>query len=50
VLNVKLNINWGAREHRFREVMNPYVGERLPGWKPKINLFEGIGLMLEGWA
>lgn len=28
--NVKLNINWGGRPYRTREVMNPYLGETLP--------------------
>lgn len=28
--NVRLNINWGARPYRLREVMVPYVGNRLP--------------------
>lgn len=46
-LNMKLNINWGAREYRFREIMKPYIGERLPGWKPTVNLYEGINLMIK---
>lgn len=33
--NVKLNIEWGALPYREREVMNPYVGNVLPGWKPQ---------------
>lgn len=32
--NVKLNINWGGRPYRQREVMIPYVGNVLEGWKP----------------
>ena len=32
--NVKLNIEWGARPYRVREVMTPYKGNVLPGWKP----------------
>lgn len=47
VLNVKLNINWGARKYRLREVMNPYIGTRLPGWEPKVNLHEGISMMMK---
>lgn len=34
--NVKLNINWGARDYRMREVMKPYVGNVLEGWKPNM--------------
>lgn len=33
--HVHLNIKWGARPYRVREVMNPYKGNVLPGWKPK---------------
>lgn len=41
--NVKLNINWGKRPYRTREVMKPYQGgEILPGWIPKITLEEGL--------
>ena len=32
--NVHLNIEWGARPYRVREVMTPYKGNVLPGWKP----------------
>lgn len=40
---VQLNINWGKRQYRTREVMKPFdEGERLPGWCPRINLKEGI--------
>lgn len=35
--NVHLNIEWGARPYRVREVMKPYKGNVLPGWKPKKN-------------
>lgn len=31
--NVKLNIHWGGRPYREREVMTPYVGNKLPGWE-----------------
>lgn len=34
--NVKLNINWGARPYRQREVMKPYIGNVLEGWEPKM--------------
>lgn len=31
--NVCLNIQWGERGYRQREVMKPYVGNVLPNWK-----------------
>lgn len=33
--NVRLNIEWGARAYRVREVMKPYKGNVLPGWEPR---------------
>jgi nucleoside-diphosphate-sugar epimerase len=42
-LNVKLNINWGEREYRNREVMVPWSGEQvLKGWHPEIDLKTGL--------
>lgn len=39
----KLNINWGGRGYRPREVMTPWgKGGKIPGWKPKISIEEGI--------
>jgi nucleoside-diphosphate-sugar epimerase len=41
--NVSLNINWGKRSYRLREVMDTYKeGEILPGWIPKVTLEEGF--------
>lgn len=38
-----LNVNWGAKPYRFREVMLPWTsGNILPGWEPKISLVDGI--------
>lgn len=34
--HAKLNINWGGRKYRMREVMKPYKGNVLIGWEPKI--------------
>lgn len=43
VTNKKLNINWGERPYREREVMIPWnKGENVPGWSPKVSLEEGI--------
>ncbi len=38
-----VKVNWGARPYRFREVMRPWSrGVRLEGWKPHIELEEGL--------
>lgn len=47
---VTLNIAWGKREYRSREVMVPWqYGEGIPGWKPKITLKEGIRLFFNDY-
>lgn len=39
----KLNIKWGIRAHRTREVMIPWTkGALVAGWKPKMKLSTGI--------
>jgi nucleoside-diphosphate-sugar epimerase len=38
----KININWGARPYRQREVMNPTPLEPVPGWRAKVSLTEGL--------
>lgn len=39
----KLNINWGARPYRDREVMTPWEnGMVVPEWTPKMDIVEGI--------
>lgn len=42
-------IEWGGRPYRQREVMEPWLGTRLPGWEPWVDLEEGIRRM-EGLA
>lgn len=43
VLGVNLNVDWGARPYRVREVMVPWsAGEPIPGWRPRTSLREGI--------
>ncbi|HHY28669.1 MAG TPA: NAD(P)-dependent oxidoreductase [Desulfitobacterium dehalogenans] len=42
-----LNIGWGERPYRRREVMEPYVGTRLPNWAAKVGLAEGIKRCLD---
>ena len=43
----KLNIEWGGRPYRDREVMIPWKGTPVPGWKAKIDVQKGIKLFLE---
>lgn len=41
--NSQLNINWGKRPYREREVMLPWEhGEPIPGWKPQYSLTQAI--------
>jgi len=43
ILDVKLNIDWGAKKYREREVMIPFSkGELVPNWKQKYDLKEAI--------
>lgn len=43
IKGVSLNIDWGGRPYRSREVMTPWSGgSPLPGWAPRIALEEGI--------
>jgi len=47
VAEKKLNINWGGRSYREREVMQPWQNfELVPGWEPKVKFEEGIRLFL----
>lgn len=40
---MRVNISWGAREYRAREVMTPWNnGCNIPGWSPKVNLKDGL--------
>lgn len=43
----RLNIAWGRRPYRAREVMTPWTGgTALPGWAPRVPLEEGIERIL----
>ena len=43
VAGKKLNVNFGARPYRDREVMTPWNrGQTLPNWQPKVELKSGI--------
>jgi nucleoside-diphosphate-sugar epimerase len=42
-----LNIEWGRRPYREREVMIPWSGGRpVPGWQPRVSLSEGLTRLL----
>lgn len=44
-----INVSWGARPYRPREVMRPWEGGVwLDGWRPKFTLKEGLRLTKEG--
>ena len=48
VMKVDINVNWGTRPYRDREVMIPATkGSNLPGWKPKISLKQGFKKFLQ---
>lgn len=38
-------VEWGGQPYRLREVLIPWNGDCLPGWKAKISLPEGIKMM-----
>jgi CDP-paratose synthetase len=41
--NCKLNINWGGKSYKEREIMFPWnQGNNVPGWKPSISIADGI--------
>lgn len=42
VNGARLPIEWGGRPYREREVMEPYRGNVLPGWSPKVSLETGM--------
>jgi nucleoside-diphosphate-sugar epimerase len=48
VVGQSLDIEWGGREYRAREVMQPWsLGGTLPGWAPRISLVDGIRRTLQ---
>jgi nucleoside-diphosphate-sugar epimerase len=43
VIGSAVNVNWGARQYRFREVMKTWTGgSNLEGWQPKYSLADGM--------
>lgn len=48
ILGGKLHIKWGAKDYGPRVIMEQWnKGKKLPGWKPKISLEEGIKTLNE---
>lgn len=45
----KINIEWGKRPYRDREVMDPCLLDVLPGWTPRIGIEEGISSILSSY-
>jgi hypothetical protein len=38
-----INVNWGARPYRFREVMTTWCnGKSIESWNPKVSLDDGL--------
>jgi nucleoside-diphosphate-sugar epimerase len=49
VTGLSPNIAWGARPYRRREWMAPWTcGADLPGWRPRIDIREGIRRLHDG--
>ncbi len=51
VSKTKLNVEWGGRPYRAREVMQPWSeGVTLPGWSPKVSIEDGIKMLLQSYV
>ena len=46
LINNEIKINYGSINYRFREVMNPYLGNQFPGWTCLVDLKKGINNIL----
>jgi len=42
VTGQNININWGGRPYRIREVIKPWKGTPVPKWIPRVNIEKGI--------
>ena len=42
ILNRPIVVNWGSIAYREREVMEPWIGERINGWMPRVDLKTGL--------
>ena len=38
----KIKVNWGAIPYRKSQIMNPYLGDKLPGWKATVDVSKGL--------
>ena len=38
----RIDVIWGGRPYRDREVMIPWSGDPLPGWQPAVSLADGL--------
>jgi len=38
----EIDIKWGLKPYRKGQIMQPYIGDALPGWKQQVDLVEGI--------
>jgi nucleoside-diphosphate-sugar epimerase len=44
-----VEVEWGGRPYREREVMEPWSGgQPLPGWQPRIRLEDGLAALVSG--
>jgi CDP-paratose synthetase len=51
ITSTTLKINWGKRPYKIREVMIPWEGGiKIPGWKQKISIEEGIKKLFKNEA
>ena len=51
VSKTKLNVDWGGRPYKTREVMHPWSGGvTLPGWSPKVSIEKGIKILLKSYV
>ncbi|QWD11253.1 NAD-dependent epimerase/dehydratase family protein [Polynucleobacter paneuropaeus] len=41
-LHTSIKVNWGAKPYRLNEVMYPWSGDVLPGWRASIDLPTGL--------
>lgn len=46
VTGKKTKINWGARNYRDGEIMQPWIGKIVPGWAPAMSIEDGIRTIL----
>lgn len=44
----RLTVAWGGRPYRRREIMVPWAGETMPGWRATIPLEQGLAGLIPG--